>query len=105
MDENLQAALFADPVGRCLSSALGDDEPPPERLGPFTCVADAKFFLRALAEALRFHSVVIVDVDSSNPSHPSAPSRRPGGYAVGVGMGAAFAGLGSEILLKQVIEG
>lgn len=81
-----------------MSYSLGDDEPPPERLGPFTCVADAKFFLRALGEALRFPSIVVVETDNSH-GHPIAPSLRRGGHAIG----ATFSGLGSEVLLKQVL--
>lgn len=78
---------------------MDDDEPPPpERLGPFTCVADASFFLRALGEALRFPSMVVVDVDSSHPVHPPAPPPR-----LGHAMGVAFGGRGSEILLEQVL--
>lgn len=101
--ENVQAALFADPVGRCLSHSLGDNEPPPERLGPFTCIADAKFFLRAVGEALRFPSVVVVDVDISHPGHSRARSPCLGGPAMGLGSDVAFAGLGSELWLKQVL--
>lgn len=56
--------MFADPAGRCLS--YGDDEP--QRLGPFTCVADASFLLRALAATLGFSTLLVVD--AGNPPPP-----------------------------------
>ncbi|CAM9530158.1 unnamed protein product [Scytosiphon promiscuus] len=82
-----QAARFADPSRHCLSP--GGGAPPSERLGLFTCLADTRFFLDALAKTLGFSSVVTVDV-GNNPVHPL-------GKAEGVGMGGAFAGRESEI--------
>lgn len=58
-----QAARFADPLEVCLS---GDDDLS-GRLGPFTCVADAVFFLWALAVALDCPDLLVIDVGSPSP--------------------------------------
>eukprot|EP00903_Cladosiphon_okamuranus_P012585 g11781.t1 len=91
-----QAARFADPSRRCLASSAGDgdedgiDDPPAERLGLFTCVADTRFFLRAVGEALRLPSVTVVDAGD-----PPSQFRSEMG---GVGADLAFAGRDSEII-------
>lgn len=55
--------MYADPAGRCLS--YSDDEP--QGLGPFTCVADAYFLLRALAAVLGFSTLLVMDAGSPPP--------------------------------------
>ncbi|CAM9714947.1 unnamed protein product, partial [Ectocarpus sp. 13 AM-2016] len=84
-----QAARFADPDGHCLYPSPGANQPTAERLGVFTCVADTPFFLRALAESLRFRFLVVVDVGSVSLRH-GLPASPPG-------LGAALTGLESEM--------
>ncbi|CAB1121446.1 unnamed protein product [Ectocarpus sp. CCAP 1310/34] len=88
-DIGSQAARFADPDGHCLYPSPGADQPIAERLGVFTCVADTPFFLRALAESLRFRFLVVVDVGSVSLRH-GLPASSPG-------LGVALTGLESEI--------
>lgn len=63
-----QAAKFADPQGECLA-LKGGSAKPPQNLGPFTCVADGLFFVRAVTLALGYLSLILVDV--GNPSSPA----------------------------------
>ncbi|CBJ34016.1 expressed unknown protein [Ectocarpus siliculosus] len=88
-DIGSQAARFADPDGHCLYPSPGADQPTAERLGVFTCLADTPFFLRALAESLRFRFLVVVDVGSVSLRH-GLPASPPG-------LGAALTGLESEM--------
>eukprot|EP00752_Nemacystus_decipiens_P006474 g5829.t1 len=93
-----QAARFADPLQWCLADSAGDDgddgDHPTERLGLFTCVADTRFFLRAVGEALRFRSVTVVDVGDP-PSHR-------GNDVPGAGTGLVFAARDSETTTPEM---
>lgn len=59
-----QAARYADPATRCLFTRSDDHRDPLEldRLGPFTCVADSGFLLRALSVALNIPTLLVMDV-------------------------------------------
>lgn len=100
--EKSQAARFADPLRWCLANSAGDggdgdgdDDPPTERLGLFTCVADTGFFLRAVGEASRFPLVTVVDLGDSLPRL---------GYEMGADTGLIFAGRDSEIVPETGLQ-
>lgn len=97
-----QAARFADPLWGCLASSAGDGgdtDPPADRLGLFSCVADTRFFLGALGEALRFASVTVLDVGDDPPSQLR--------YELGgAGTGLALAGRdsGTDAVLEMGLQ-
>ena len=58
-----QAAALSDPSNKCRSHTNGGHKQP-DTLGVFTCVADARFLLRALIVSHGYAPMLVVDVGS-----------------------------------------